>query len=189
MKKIVLVFILTAVMSVGAFAHHPDGWGVGGGFQFGHSWDDRISTRYRANSSFTLFLKAPTIPIYWGISASIFNWEFSNNHTRFGFRVTGDYFLIDNLIVSDIGLGWFLGIGGYFSYDRRSWGGSDAHFNLLDFGARLPVGLSWIPLDFLEVFGSIAPSIGFYWHNRSWASDRTGLGGGLQGDLGVRFWF
>jgi len=188
MKKILLALVLATVMTAGAFAHHPEGWGVGGGFQFGHNWDNHISTRYRSNTSLTLFLKAPDIPIYWGISASVFNWRFGSDQTRFGFRVTGDYFLIDNLIVPDIGLGWFLGIGGYFSYDRRSWG-SHAHFNLLDVGARFPIGLSWIPLEFLEVFGAFAPSLGLYWHNRSWTSDRTGIGGGLQFDLGVRFWF
>ena len=187
MRKIVLAFVLMVGMSAGAFAHHPDGWGIGGGFQFGHNWDDHIR-RNRANSSLTLFLKTPTIPIYWGISASILDWEFSNNRTRFGFRVTGDYYVIARSIIPEIGLGWFLGIGGYFSYDRRTWPGNNNYFNLLDFGARFPVGLSWIPLDFLEVFGAIAPSVGFYWHNRGWTSDRTGLGGALQGDLGVRFW-
>jgi len=187
-KRIVLALALVAVVSMGAFAYRPGGWGVGGGFQFGHNWDDHISTRYRANSSLTLFLKAPTVPIYWGLSASVFDWRFGSDETRFGFRVTGDYHLIDSVIFPDIGLGWFLGLGGYLSYDRRSWGGN-SYFNLVDLGVRVPIGISWIPLDFLEVFGSIAPSLGFYWHNRGWTSDRTGIGGGLQGDLGVRFWF
>jgi len=180
MKKVALVLVLAVVMSAGAFAQHPDGWAVGAGFQFGGHWDN---DRGDPGSGLSLFLKAPQFPIYWGIYADIFDWEFGN-YTHFGFRVTGDYFLIHNYLVQDIGLSWFLGLGGYVGFWHASNGGSA---NLLDFGARLPIGLSWMPLDFLEIFLDIAPSVGFYF----WSGDRdsSGLGGGWQGDLGIRFWF
>ena len=182
MKKLVLVVALAAIMSTGAvFAQHPDGWGVGVGFQFGNHWDN---DRGSAHSGFTLFLKAPQLPIYWGIYADIFDWEF-DRYTYVGFRVTGDYHMRHEMLVPEIGLSWYWGIGGYLGFWHWSYRRWSA--NLLDFGIRVPIGLSFMPLDFFDVFLAIAPSIGLY----LWTGDRdrSGLGGGWQGDIGIRFWF
>jgi len=185
MKKIILAFVLTAFMSGAAFAQHPDGWGVGAGFQFGNHWDS-----YRgSHTGLTFFLKAPQIPIYWGISADIFDWRFGSNESYFGFSVTGDYFIIHQPLAQDIELSWFLGLGAYFGFWRNSWSTPDRSANFIDAGVRVPIGLSFMPLDFLEVFLSFAPSVGFYFHHRSYGRNDTGLGGGWQGDIGVRFWF
>ncbi|MCL2602073.1 MAG: DUF3996 domain-containing protein [Treponema sp.] len=180
MKKAVLVLALAVGLSAGAFAQHPNKLGVGAGFQYGGNWD---SDRGDPGSGLSLFLKTSTLPIYWGIYANVFNWEFGD-HTHFGFNVTGDYFLKHDYLVQEAGLSWFLGVGGYAGFWRSSNGFSS---NLLDFGVRLPIGLSWMPVNFFEVFIDVAPSVGFYF----WSGDRStsGLGGGWQGDLGIRFWF
>ena len=186
MKKLVLVLLLAALMSAGAFAQHPDGWGVGLGFSFGGNWRESGT-----DSGLTLYLKAPKLPIYWGINANLFDWEFGNP-SFFGFRVTGDYLFIDRALVPDAKLGWFLGVGGYVGFWRYSFDSAwvDYSYSLFDVGVRVPVGLYWMPLDFLEVFLDIAPSLGFY--NRSVSGtgleSRSGLGGGWQGDFGIRFW-
>jgi len=200
-KKVVLGLALVAILAVGAFAEHPDGWGIGTGFQFGNSWTKWSNPSYYSSLTgdndlglgLTLYLKAPRLPVYWGISLPVFNWKFDDPYTRVGFGITGDYYIFDQTIVPAVGFGWFLGVGGYLRYWHLSvddWYG-DWSVNLLDFGVRAPIGIYIQPLDFLDVFLDIAPSVGFY----TWLGDtegwdhKNGLGGGWQGDLGVRFWF
>jgi hypothetical protein len=185
MKRIVLAGFLGLLLAVGAFADHPGGWGIGAGFSYGGPWKD---TSVRA-SNLTLFLKAPSLPIFWGITADIFDWEFGNP-TYLSFKVTGDYYLFDRTLVPGIGLGWFLGVGGYLNYGHSGFGNYSC--NAFDFGARLPIGLSFRPIDVLEIFIDAAPSIGFYYwsFSGSWTgSNDNGLGGGWQGDIGIRLWF
>ena len=174
MKKLMFIFVLASILAVGAFADHPSGWAIGPGFQFGNRWD----SSYDAGSSLTLFLKAPQFPIYWGISFDIFKLS-----DWLDLTVTGDYFLIDKRLIPDVNFGWFLGVGGYVNLLL------DSDFTMFDFGGRLPIGLYIMPLDFLEIFLDIAPSVGFYYQNIKNSDAKTGLGGGWRGDFGVRFWF
>jgi hypothetical protein len=110
------------------------------------------------------------------------------DETQFSLGVTGDYYLFDRLLVPEVGLGWFFGVGGYFKYWRYSYKWS---YNMIDFGVRAPVGLSFRPLNSFEIFLDFAASIGFYtqaYSGDTLSDNKSGLGGGWQGDFGVRFW-
>ena len=181
MKKLALVLVLAVIISVGAFAQHPSGWGVGGGYQYGGGWEGGDP-----GSTLTLFLKAPSMPIYWGIGLNILDWEFTSNYTYFGLSVTGDSFLIHDTLVPDVGLSWFLGVGGYLEF--HSFSGSNWSRTGLGFGVRVPIGLSIMPIENLEFFLSVAPSICLNIELGDFADD-PGLGGGWQTDIGFRFWF
>lgn len=191
MKKFLAVCIIG--LSLGAanvFADHPDGWGIGifgrGGFGWGSG---------AGGGDFGLSLKAPMLPIFWGLSFSI-------GSSYVGVGVTGDYYIIDKPLLSDIKLHWYLGVGGYIGFQHWSFKGAywEASWTYIDFGVRLPIGLSWQPLDFLEVFAAVVPSLGLYidtdgtWKDTSGTEHKyheggLGLGGGIGFELGIRFWF
>jgi hypothetical protein len=172
-KKLASVFVLAALISVNAFADHPSGWGVGLVGQGGLAWDG-FGTTYGP----ALSLKLPQLPIYWGINMSLRSniWNLS---------VTGDGLVIDQTLNSDLNLGWFFGLGIYAGIYSYSGSGSGI---FLRAGARAPIGVYILPLDFLEVFFDIAPSLGL----------GIGIGtvsgiefpdGGIGADFGIRFWF
>jgi len=175
MKKIVVVLVLITALSVGVFAQHPSGWGVGVMGQYNLAWDG-----FGGGGGAALSLKAPQLPIYWGLNLDI------RSHT-FGFSVTGDYYIIDNPILSDINLGWYLGLGGYVGLAHYSYKSTD--WNSFRFGARLPVGIYILPVKFLEVFLDVAPSLGVGIYTGDYDDHFHFPEGGLGFDLGVRFWF
>jgi hypothetical protein len=165
MRKMTLILALGVMVTTGAaFADHPSGWGIGvvGGLNGG--WGGG------AWPGLTVSLKVPSLPIYWGIGVGI-------NRDSFSLGVTGDYYFYDRQLVPEIGLNWYLGLGGYFNAYFSSSGG-------VSLGGRLPIGLSWQPLkpNVLELFLDIAPSLGI--------GINTGsvLAGGWGGDFGIRFW-
>ena len=167
MKKLIMVIALAAIVATGtAFADHPDGWGIG----VMGSYDMGFIGGYHGNYGPALSIKFPKLPVYWGIGMG-FGWH--------GFRlgVTGDYYIIDKTFAPDIGLGWYFGVGGFVNMHFWSgWGG-------IDFGVRVPVGLSWMPINWLELFIDIAPSLGVGIYNGA------GFYFGLPLGIGARFWF
>jgi hypothetical protein len=185
MKKLVVAVLLGLMLcTAGAFADHPNGWGVGLLGQYGGSWSGSGGLGGAAVS-----LKAPSVPVFWGI-----NLGFPSNGFLFG--VTGDYYLVDQYLIQQAGFGWFLGIGGYFDFATYTYtyGNKDYSQTALGLGARVPIGLSWRPIDFFELFIDFAPSLGIlfysgnyydYWKDES----KIAFGGGWQGDIGLRFWF
>jgi hypothetical protein len=194
MKKLALVIALALVFAAaGAFADHPEGWGIGGGFQYGGPW--RSGDYVENSSGLTLFLKAPQLPVYWGIA--LWPFDLGDEPSSIWLRVTGDYYFIDKTLVPDINLGWFLGAGGYvyWYHSGSEVYGVTASANIFDAGARVPVGLSIRPLDFLEVFIDVGLNIGLQFSSSSVevggkkTSDTDfDIGGGWIGELGVRFW-
>jgi len=166
MKKWLCVFTLVTIFAAGtAFADHPDGFGIGVQFGGGGSW----SGGGFGASGIALSLKIPSVPVFWTINLDIFN-------DAFGLGVAGDYFLIDKVLVTDIKLHWYLGLGG----------GVDIWFgDTLGLGAsaRLPIGLSWQPLDLLDVYLQIVPNIGV-----AILPDFHFPYGGYGGNLGIRIW-
>ena len=175
MKKITWILVLTLLVAAGtAFAQHPDGLGVGVGWQLGSSWESPSDL----GNALSLFIKAPQSSIYWGISADVLHL----NDSRFWVSLTGDHYLIDSTLIPNLNLGFFLGIGVYFKFDHYG-----STYNGIDLGVRVPIGLSWQPIDWFEVFFDVAPSIGFYSHFGN--TSKVGIGGGWQGDIGIRFWF
>ena len=165
MKKLLLVISLAVIVCIGtAFADHPDGFGIGivggGGLHFGDG----------GYSHAGLSLKIPDFPVYWGIYLD------GNVKNYLALTITGDYYLLDNVLVPEIDLHWYLGVGvGAFL-------GLGDPF-MTGAAARIPIGISWQPLPLLEIFLQVVPSIGFFvvpdfYNNSSWG-----------GELGIRLWF
>jgi len=166
MKKAVLCLALFTIFATGAvFADHPGGFGIG--IQGGYSgyWDGG------GFGNGALSLKLPGLPVFWAIRMDIVE-------GYFGLGVSGDYYLIDSKLVPAIGLNWYLGVGGALGLSLYSnWLG-------LGVAARLPIGLSWQPIQFLEIFLQVVPSLG--------VSILPGFHfpyGGWGGDIGIRVWF
>ncbi|MDR0562527.1 MAG: hypothetical protein LBG73_07535 [Spirochaetaceae bacterium] len=202
MKKLFAVCIIgLALGTAGVFADHPDGWGIGPGFGFNWGWP--FGGGGGSAPGIYLSLKAPKLPVFWGLSLG-----FGTNY--FGLGVTGDWYIIDKPLAPAAKLHWFLGVGGFLTLNI--WGGSwsyaggSAKWSYLEFGGgvRVPVGLSWQPLDWLEVFGEINASLGIGGSTDSVIEYDVGGEklkhtyhegglwfpvGGLGGAIGVRFWF
>jgi hypothetical protein len=190
MKKLVLAVLLSLMLcTAGAFAEHPDGFGIGIMGRGGYRWDTGTM------SGGALSLKAPGLPIYWGIDLDLYS-------NYIGFGVTGDYYFIDSWLASEIGLGWYFGLGGFVDFGTYDHRYDYYDWTYLGFGLRVPIGLSWqffrnSKVSF-ELFGELAPSLGlglrFWddkyddWHGRA-GDNRVGLGGDIAGALGFRVWF
>jgi len=167
MKKILFVFILAAFIAAGtAFADHPSGFGIGvhggyGGIGGGGG----------------LNLKFPSLPIFFYIDTV----AGSNNY--FSISGAGDFYFIHNSLVKEAGLHWYLGFGVGVSL----WGFNDTLG--LAAAARLPIGLSWQPVNFLEIFLQIVPQIGARFIGSDNGGSGFGLGGNFWcGNLGLRIW-
>jgi hypothetical protein len=155
-KKIVCTTVLALVLGAGAaFADHPGGFGIG--LQGG--WSGGVGGG--------LTLKFPSLPVYWSIDGG-----------SSSLAVAGDYYFIDKDFID--GLGFYIGVGAYVGLGVWGW---DDGFNLWA-GARVPIGLSWRPINFLELYLQAVPSLGLHvipfkglWPNF------------IGGNLGIRFWF
>jgi len=138
MKKILFVFVLVAVIATGtAFASpvHPTGLGIGG------MWGGNIQGGVLHDTG-ALSLKLPSMPVFWALS--------------FGkgpyFGIQGDVYLLGFNILPF--MGFYLGVGGYGNIDLRH---QDA---ALGIGFRVPIGLTFQFINFLELFVDVAPSYG-----------------------------
>jgi hypothetical protein len=186
MKKLIICCLLGLFLTVsGVFAAHPGGWGVGilgnGGWGLG---------RAGAMGGAALSLKAPQLPVFWGLNLNL-------GSRYFAMKASGDVYLLDGLFIpikgSD-GFGYFLGVGGYLGFS--TWDGS---YTGLGLGARVPVGLNVVvPISKikLEVFLDLVPSLGldfFFWNNsyvsRYGHQDVLGFGFNISGEIGARIWF
>ena len=171
MKKIVIVVVLAAILATGtAFADpRPNGLGIGitGGYRGGWGGDHY--------PGWALALKLPSFAPYLGIDLDIYNNNFSIGLTADWNFVGGDFAPI---------LGWYIDLGGYFglsAYDKNSY---------LNLGARLPIGLTIKPIQILDIFIAIVPSLGLGF--RVSGSSDDGYfhfpAGGWGGNLGIRVW-
>jgi len=168
MKRLILVLVLFAIIAAGSvFADHPQGFGIG--IQGGTSgaWEGEGGLHNGA----ALSLKLPSIPIFWAARLDIYD-------DYFFLDVSGDKYLIDSILVKDIGLNWYLGLGLGVGIGI---GGDDLGLGV---SARLPVGLSWQPIPLLEIFLQLVPNLGV-----QVMPDFHFPYGGWGGDLGIRFWF
>jgi hypothetical protein len=140
MKKLAFIIMVSSLLSVGAFADHPKGLGVGvvGGANFSSDG---------SGSDIGLSLKLPSMPIFWALQLSI------NDSIALG--VSGDKYLIDKELLKegDFRLDWYAGIGGYAGLGI----GDVTHASI---GARVPIGLSWHITREFELWLGLAPSLG-----------------------------
>jgi len=166
MKKFLLIFFLVTTISVSTvFAHHEEnkfGIGILGGWDF--RWDG-----FTGSPSLSLSLKIPYVPIFWTT-----NLRFNSGY--FNLCISGDYYFIEKDLVSYIYLHWFVGAGAWANLSLSSGP------LVFSFGVRLPIGVHWHILEFLEVFADVAPSLGISVNPVDFPA------GGFPIEIGVRFW-
>ncbi|HCC36847.1 MAG TPA: hypothetical protein DEQ14_04125 [Treponema sp.] len=181
-KKIVMIVVLAVILATGtAFADHPSGWGVGVVGQYGIGW---------GGGGAGLSLKIPSVPVFWALNVGFTSDWFSAG-------LTGDYYMIDSPLVSDINLHWFFGLGGFFDFYNHtvSYLNKEHSYTSFSLGARVPVGLSWQPIDLLELFIDAAPSLGVGIRTESKVDDHVlqeggaGFVWGIPIEIGLRLWF
>jgi hypothetical protein len=165
MKKIALAALLCLILAAGAFADHPGGLGIGVVGAYHGNWD--AAAGY---PQYGLSLKAPGLPAFWGICLRI-------NDSFFQLSLTCDKYIIDQTLIA--GFGWFIGLGAYANTVIPSGNGEFG----LGFGARLPIGLSVQPVNILEIFVDIAPSVGI-----SLVPSFDFPNGGWPVEFGIRLW-
>jgi hypothetical protein len=158
MKKVgVLACALLMVIATGSFALGGDGFAIGG----------ETALRFAGSGGLPvggmLLLHLPGFPLMLGIGAT----------SEPAIGMTADYWFLYGPGSGYIS--WYVGLGGYMRIDLEP--------NTVAFGARLPFGLQFWPLNRrnLELFAEVAPAIGvrfvptgFDWH--------------FQAALGLRFW-
>jgi len=161
MKKLFLILILAIIITGTAFAQHPKGTGIGG------MWSGSFFNGVYNGAA--LSLKLPSVPIYWGVHAH--GWD-----GGLYLAISGDKYFVDEILVKDVGLGWYFGVGGYLGLTFAS--PPSAHF-----GARMPIGLSWMPIKYFELFLGLTPSLGISirpFDFPTW---------GIPLEIGLRVWF
>jgi len=195
MKKIVMLLVLVAIIATGTvFAQHPDGTGIGlsftyggfGGLGVGKGTEDFDNLFLKAISAsistgYGVSLKFAGLPVFWTVKARL-------GTGVFGIGLGGDYYFIDSLIAPDIGLGWYLGAGAFvdwISFNIPGWW----KFDYLDFGVRVPVGLSWQIVPAFEVFLEGAPSFGLSILSSQGSEAQTLFLWDIPITVGVRYWF
>ncbi|GHV25314.1 hypothetical protein AGMMS4952_02770 [Spirochaetia bacterium] len=179
MKKngLMSVFILIfAASSLFAQHHQTDTWGIGIHGRNNFSW-----YKFESSGGPGISFKAPKIPIFWDLSLGL-----KNNWLNIG--VSGDYYFLDKTFVEEINLGWFLGIGAYFWFTNSST--SEDTWSRFSGGIRIPIGISWIFREKLEVFGAWIPHFGVgFWNGSDSHSGIYFPDGSLTFEVGVRYWF
>ena len=180
MKRDFLVIILALVfVTSGTFAdhHRKDIWGLGV-----HGRDDLAWDNFYSFGGPGLSFKAPRLPLFWDISLGL------RKNDWFTISLSGDYYFIDKTFVEEINLGWFLGIVAYFNVTHS--GADDDSWSRPALGLRIPVGLSWIYNEKLEVFMNLAHSLGIgFWTGPDSPSGVNFPDGSLTFEAGCRYWF
>jgi len=199
-KKLVFALVLAVLVAGGAFADHPDGFGVGvvGSYGFGGPGFGGIDVpaytvgriKTVAGLGYGLSLKIPGVPVFWTVKLGFTNYSFKAG-------IGGDFYFIDDTLLPDLGIGWHFGVGGFFdfiSYDDKFLFIADK-FTYLDFGVRIPVGVSYMVMPEVEVFLDLVPSLGLGIANveKSWGVvyNKTAMEffWDVPIELGVRYWF
>ncbi len=111
-----------------------------------------------------LSVKADQLPFLLGVGARM-------NASTFSLGLTADWWAMNNNLVNFIN--YYLGLGLYAGI------GQD-----IALGARLPIGLNAFPIEPLEIFLEVAPTLAFISPGGITFPDI-----GLQGAVGLRFWF
>ncbi|MCK4541155.1 MAG: hypothetical protein KAU17_02855 [Spirochaetales bacterium] len=156
MKKIVLIALVFLILSVVSVS----ALGIGAAYS--------LNFLESGTDGAAVSLKLDGLPLL-GIRFSI------GTPTSIG--LTADWWMYQKPLAGMLGL--YAGPGGYVNVAIPDGGDST-----VDLGLRVPVGLQIFPLDFLELFIEVAPSIGIII-----ADPVTFPDFGLQGAFGFRFWF
>jgi hypothetical protein len=169
MKRIALLVTLLVMLSVGVFASpvHPNNLGIG------VLWGGNASSGNFHNNA-ALSLKLPALPVFWGVTLGGIGGE------GISVGLQGDVYLLGSQLIPAVNLGWFLGLGAYGNILL----GNDA---AIAFGGRIPLGLTWQPVRFFELFGNFVGTVGtgLYTHGDG---GLMGFRSAIGGELGIRAW-
>ncbi len=165
-KKALAALVIILMIPAAVFS----ATGLGAAFTYSLANED-----YHAGGA--LSLNTPVIP------GTVQNISLSFNPNFFSFSLSDDWWVIreniGNTMDLYIGLGFYAGIARTEAEDDE--GESNTDFSL---GARAPVGLTMMPIDFIELFFEVAPAMGLGFEPEiyfpSWY---------VQGALGFRLWF
>jgi len=161
MKKMSILFVLLSLVTVSA-AFADTGLGVAYSFGF-----DKVGV----NSGASLSINTPKIP------GTVQNIRLTFNGSKyFNFSVSDDWWVIQEPIVGDLDL--YVGLGFYTGFTVAD---GESDFSL---GARLPIGLTIMPVDFLEFFLEIGPAMGVGFEPTVYFPAWY-----VQAALGARLWF
>ena len=156
MKKKVLIL---AVLIIMFGAVNVSGLAIGGSFALDFT-DSAIPGG-------ALSVRLDSMPVMWGLG-------FSLGDNSFKLGITGDWWLYHSPLFGIVSI--YIGPGGYLNVQI----GDNA--NILDIGARIPIGFQIFLIEPLELFLEIAPRIGLEIPLRFPSF-------GIQGAIGFRFWF
>jgi hypothetical protein len=131
-------------------------FGVGGAFS--------IDSLGGLPSSALLSVKFPQLPIVWGVGLQL-------SENVFNMALTADWWLYQENLVSFLNI--YVGPGVYAALP-----------DTVELGGRVPIGINAYPIDVLEIFLEIAPTLVVF---RDSGIDVPEFG--LQGAFGFRFWF
>jgi hypothetical protein len=155
MKKSIAICVLGMALALAnVYAEHPKSFGIG------------VQGGWSGGMDGGLTLHFPSMPAFWTVDID-----------DGGFGVAGDFYFIDKTISKKINLGWYLGIGAY------------AYLGLwrddlnISGALRLPIGLSWQPAKFFELYLQAVPSLGLHF-----VPDIGMWPNYLGGNIGIRFW-
>jgi len=143
-KKVILGAVLAVLIGGTSVFAQPSGLGIG------VLWQQQVGFGIDGigASGVSLSLKLPGSPIFWGVNLGI-------GENYFGLGIQGDHYLVYRPITGY--LYWYLGLGGWGTF--HVWTGNTGYMGL-GLGARVPIGISLQPVNFLEVFIDAAPSLG-----------------------------
>ena len=112
--------------------------------------------------------------------APLFGLNFSFGKKENFFGITADWLLYKQPLYEPFNLNFYLGPGFYSSLYF-------ADASRFDMGLRIPVGINWVPLKFVEVFGELTPAFGvtiFPSSDQQFAPSWI-----FQSAIGARVWF
>ena len=108
--------------------------------------------------------------------APIFGLNFSFGAKSEFLGITADWLLYKQPLYEPFNLNFYMGPGFYTSLLL-----SDS--SRYDLGLRIPVGINWVPLKFLEFFGEVTPAFGIT------IKDPVAPSWLFQSAIGARVWF
>ncbi|OQY31906.1 MAG: hypothetical protein B6241_12775 [Spirochaetaceae bacterium 4572_59] len=165
MKNKTIILVLLALLMIPAAAFSDTG--LGAAFTYGVSDDDN-------NTGGALSINTPAIP------GTVQNLRLAFKEDYFSFSITDDWWVVQENLTGLLDL--YIGIG-FFGSLTMDTSGDDTETNF-GLGARVPVGLTIMPSDFLEIFMEVAPAMGLGFEPEIYFPAWY-----VQGALGLRVWF
>lgn len=160
-KKSIILILLTLLVIPAAYSNT----GLGAAFTYG--LDNGAN-----NTGAALSINTPAIP------GTVQNIRLTfDGSDYFSFSISDDWWVVQENITGKLDL--YIGLGFYAGVTVVN--NEDTDFSL---GARLPIGLTMKPIDFIELFLEVAPAMGVGFEPTIYFPSWN-----VQAALGLRLWF